>query len=160
MDELPLGFRGEITNREHIANRIHERKRKTKRNDKAEQDFGHLCASHRLPTFTKGYRLVKRVQTPRKDGRDIPNVWVFDWACLEFKLIVEIDGGIWMPGGGAHSHPVDVTRNMLKRNDAALAGFYLLAFTPRQVKSGEAINDTERFLASRGWERAAIEAMR
>lgn len=131
--------------------------RKSKRNDRGELDFAAQCRAYRLPPVigkpAQQFKLLKSQQTPRKDGRNIPKAWHFDFAWPDYRVIVEIDGGVWMPGGGAHSHPVDVTRNMAKRNDAALAGFLVLAFTPQQVKNGEAIADTQRLLAARGWVR-------
>ena len=51
-----------------------------------------------------------------------------------------------MAGGGAHSNPRDIERNMRKRNDAALLGYTVLAFTPRDVTAGNAIAFTQRVL--------------
>lgn len=101
------------------------------------------------------FKVVKRVQKPRKDGKQkhVPDRWRFDFAWPQHGLIVEIDGGIFRPGGGAHSHPVDIRRNMTKRNDAAFAGFTVLAYTPEQVRSGECIADVIRWLTARGWTR-------
>ena len=76
-------------------------------------------------------------------------MWVFDRIFPDFKLIIEIDGGIWI--AGAHGHPVDITRNMTKQNDAALLGFQLLRFTPREAKNGHAITFTQRVLHTKGW---------
>lgn len=132
-------------------------RRESKESDKkkAENSFDLHCRSYRLPPFTRQFELLKSVQTPRKDLKPIPKVWRFDFCFPDFKLIVEIDGGIWIPGGGAHSHPIDIERNLLKRNDAALAGLTVIAFTPKQVMGGEqhAIAFTQHVLAARGWKR-------
>lgn len=130
-----------------------------RKNDAAHYELDFQCRAHRLPPHVwKGsaegeFKVEKRVQKPRKDGKQkhVPDRWRFDFAWPEFGLIVEIDGGVWI--GGAHAHPVDITRNMAKRNDAAFAGFAVLAYTPQQVKRGEAIDDVERWLAARGWTR-------
>jgi very-short-patch-repair endonuclease len=122
-----------------------------KRDDSGERGFGFWARALRLPTFVPKFKLAKSVQEPRKDGRDIPRQWEFDWCCLAHKLIVEIDGGVWI--GGAHAHPVDITRNMAKRNDAVLAGFYVLAFTPAQAKKADAAVFTQSVLVARGWVR-------
>lgn len=146
-----------MTTREKIS--VALRRPKTKRNNSGQELFALHCRAHKLPqpiakeTTGKQFTLLNRVQTPRRDGKNIPNVWRWDFAWPTFGVIVEIDGGVWMPGGGAHSHPVDITRNMAKRNDAALAGFFVLSFTPQQVKGGHAIDDTMRMLATRGWQR-------
>lgn len=128
---------------------------KTSRNKKAEDTFDFQCRSYQLPPFVRQWKLLKTEQTPRKDGKDIPNVWKFDFCFVEHKLIVEVDGGIWIPEGGAHSHPLDIERNLLKRNDAALAGFFVIAFTPNQItrKEGHAIAFTQHALCARGWKR-------
>lgn len=127
---------------------------KTSRNKQAEDTFDFHCRSYALPPFVRQWTLLKTKQTPRKDGKNIPNVWRFDFCFVEYKLIVEVDGGIWIPEGGAHSHPLDVERNLLKRNDAALAGFFVIAFTPNQItrKERHAIAFTQRVLCARGWQ--------
>lgn len=119
------------------------------RDDSGEREFFFQCVSHSLPKPEKQYRLIRTKQVPRKDGKDIPSRWFFDFAWPQYGVIVEIDGGIWV--GGAHAHPLDLTRNMEKRNDAAINGFLLLSFTPDQVKKGEAIQFTIRVLATRGF---------
>lgn len=136
-----------------FGRRLEKHNAKRKRDTSGEDTFEFHVKQHGLPAFVRQFKLEKREQTGRSDGRAYVNVWRFDYACPEFKLIVEVDGGIFRPGGGAHSHPVDVRRNMLKRNDAVLAGYAVLAFTPEQVKERAAIGDVELFLASHGWRR-------
>lgn len=149
-----LGLGNMVTN--EAARVLHsERLRKAQKSSKrkhAEEDFSFQCRARGLPMFKPKWNLLKVVQTPRKDGRDIPKRWEFDFCWPQYHLIVEIDGGIWIPEGGAHSHPVDIERNMEKRNDAASAGFYVFAFTPKQVKSGAAVDRTMRELSARGWQ--------
>lgn len=126
---------------------------KPSRNKVAEDAFDFQCRSYRLPPFVRQWKLLKTEQTPRKDGKDIPNMWRFDFCFVDFKLIVEVDGGIWMPEGGAHSHPVNIERNILKRNDAALAEFFVISFTPNQIMRREkfALAFTQRVLCARDW---------
>jgi len=128
---------------------------KTSRNKKAEDTFDFQCRSYALPPFVRQWTLLKSVQTPRKDHKKIPKVWHFDFCFPSFQLIVEVDGGIWMPAGGAHSHPLDIERNLLKRNDAALAGFFVISFTPNQImrREAHAIAFTQHALCARGWHR-------
>lgn len=127
--------------------------------DSAERELDFQCRAHRLPTpiwkgSTEGqFKLEKRVQKPRKDGKrkHVPDRWRFDFAWPDFGLIVEVDGGVF--SRGAHGNPADIIRNMAKRNDAAFAGFAVLAYSTQQVKRGQAIADIERWLAARGWTR-------
>lgn len=104
----------------------------------------------KLPVVLEKWKMPNAAGTLTPKTRKVA-MWEFDFAFLAHKLLIEIDGGIWRPGGGAHSHPIDITRNMTKQNDAALAGFITLRFTPAEVKSGHAIAFTQRVLATRGW---------
>ena len=99
-------------------------------NRKAEDLFGFQCKACRLPDVARQFWIE---QSAYPDN--LRRGWRFDYAFPEFNVIVEIDGGIWLPGGGAHSKPSDIVRNMRKRNDAALAGFFVLAFQTSDVRS-------------------------
>lgn len=65
--------------------------------------------------------------------------WTTDFAWPEKRLIVEIEGGIWRRGGGAHTHPSNVLRDIEKYNAAALLGYRLFRFSDRELKNGEAM---------------------
>lgn len=112
--------------------------------DKAryERLFAFQCRALRLPEFREQFMFAKQAL-----GRQ----WRADVFFPVHGIVVEIQGGIWMKGGGAHSHPVDITRNMEKHNDIALLGLTLLQFTPKDVTSGEAVAFTQKVLAAKGW---------
>lgn len=59
--------------------------------------------------------------------------WQTDFAWPERKLLVEIEGGIWRPGGGAHSHPSNIERDIEKSNAATLMGFRTIRVTPKML---------------------------
>lgn len=63
----------------------------------------------------------------------------FDFRIKGTKILIEIQGGIWMRGKGAHSRPKNIIRDMEKGNLATQHGYMLYEYTPQQVKSGEAI---------------------
>jgi very-short-patch-repair endonuclease len=63
--------------------------------------------------------------------------WRFDYAWPDLKIAVEIEGGIWMNGRGAHSRPSNIERDMQKQNAGGLLGWRIFRFTPRQLKTGE-----------------------
>jgi very-short-patch-repair endonuclease len=63
--------------------------------------------------------------------------WRFDFAFPAQGLAVEIEGGVWT--GGRHTSGAGFTKDMEKYNTAALRGWRLLRFTPRQVKLGVAL---------------------
>ena len=63
--------------------------------------------------------------------------WRFDFAWPDRKLAVEIEGGQWVLG--RHQRPDGFEKDCEKYNAAALAGWRVLRFTGRQVKSLEAL---------------------
>jgi len=65
--------------------------------------------------------------------------WEFDFAWPDVCVAVEIEGGIWRRGGGAHSHPTNILRDIEKYNEAARMGWGIFRFTTDMVNSGEAI---------------------
>jgi very-short-patch-repair endonuclease len=63
--------------------------------------------------------------------------WRFDFAWPCYKIAMEIDGGIY--SRGRHVRGNGFERDAEKRNAAVLAGWRVLHFTSRQVKSGAAV---------------------
>lgn len=56
----------------------------------------------------------------------------FDAALPCCKLAVEVEGGTWI--GGGHSRGSGFAADMFKYNNAAILGWRLLRFTPKEVK--------------------------
>jgi very-short-patch-repair endonuclease len=56
--------------------------------------------------------------------------WRFDFAFIESKLAVEIDGGQWAPHGGRHN--TDADREKL--NVAALLGWRVMRFSGSMLR--------------------------
>ena len=54
--------------------------------------------------------------------------WRFDFACIEKKVAVEINGFTY--GSGRHNHPGSVLSDYEKLNTAASYGWRVLQFTP------------------------------
>lgn len=67
------------------------------------------------------------------------------------RVLVEVKGGIWRPGGGAHSHPVDLTRDIEREKYMALLRYVMLPVTPQEVINGKAIEWIQRVLHAHGW---------
>lgn len=63
--------------------------------------------------------------------------WRFDYAFPEYKVAVEIDGGLWT--GGRHSGGAGQKRDLEKLNAAAELGWLVLHYTPSERLSGEAL---------------------
>lgn len=87
-------------------------------------DLIQLCRLEGLPRPVPEYRFCKRK-------------WRIDYAFVQEKLAVEIDGGAWI--NGRHNRGYGFLSDMEKANELALQGWTLLRFTPRQVETGEAI---------------------
>lgn len=108
----------------------------------AEDLFAFHVRCHRLPPISRHFKFALSI------GRR----WEADFACEEYRVLIEIDGGVWRKGGGAHSRPTNILRDMRKSNDAALLGWAPLRFSPAEVKSGDAIAFLQRVLRARGWD--------
>jgi len=61
--------------------------------------------------------------------------WRFDYAWPDHKLALEVEGGIWRKGGGAHSHPLNIERDCEKYSEAALLGWRILRAAPEMLYS-------------------------
>jgi very-short-patch-repair endonuclease len=120
-----------------------KRKQKRSKGHEAEGDFGFHVRAHKLPVIMRKLRFAESL------GRR----WEADYAYPEHMLLIEIDGGVWRRGGGAHSHPTNILRDMEKQNDAVLLGYQVLRFTTDQVRKGDAIEFLMRVLHARGWRR-------
>lgn len=66
--------------------------------------------------------------------------WRTDRAWPDHKLLVEVDGGAWLPGGGhSHGKGKGFERDRVKDAEALLLGYRVLRVTVAMVKSGEAV---------------------
>lgn len=64
--------------------------------------------------------------------------WRVDFAWPDFKVAVEVEGAVWTRG--RHTRPLGFFRDCEKYNHLALAGWFLLRFSPQQVITMSAIN--------------------
>jgi very-short-patch-repair endonuclease len=109
--------------------------------NRGETTFAFQCEVRKLPKVEPQYQFAKSM------GRR----FTADFAFVEYELLIEINGGIWRGGGGAHSHPTNLARDVEKHQYAARLGWLVLPFTPEQVKSGHAIDWTMQTLWKLGW---------
>ena len=63
------------------------------------------------------------------------------------KLLVEVQGGVWLKGKSGHSSGAGITRDCEKLSLAAVAGYRTIVVTPAQIKSGKAIEWIKAALA-------------
>lgn len=115
------------------------------RKERFEQDLASQIRAHRLPEPVEQHPFA--AELGRKFRAD------FAWPAKEFRFLLEVQGGIFMRGGGGHSHPMHIVKDIERQQLAALLGWYLVPVTTDQVKNGKAIDTLERLFASRGWTR-------
>lgn len=66
-----------------------------------------------------------------------PRKWRFDFAWVDTKVAVEIEGGTWIHG--RHARGADFERDAEKYNTAAAYGWRVFRFTTDMVEDGRAI---------------------
>jgi len=94
--------------------------------------------------FEKQYRFALHlVGNPKKGIREALKKndlkdWRFDFALLEQKIAIEVEGGVF--SGGGHTRGAYYTDNCKKYNTATLAGWRVFRFTTDQVVTGEAFH--------------------
>jgi very-short-patch-repair endonuclease len=71
--------------------------------------------------------------------------WRADVAFVDARLLIEVDGGVWI--GGGHTSGAGKSRDCLKDCEALVSGWRTLRVTGEMVKSGEALRYVERALA-------------
>lgn len=57
----------------------------------------------------------------------------FDFAWPHRLIAFEMEGAIWMKGGGGHSHPLGIERDIEKYNLAAMNGWAVLRVTDKML---------------------------
>jgi very-short-patch-repair endonuclease len=60
--------------------------------------------------------------------------WRADFAHLGSRTLIEIEGGIFLPGGGRHSRGSGYAKDAEKYLEAVLAGWTVLRLTERQLE--------------------------
>ena len=70
----------------------------------------------------------------------------WDFAFSEQRLLVEIQGAIFVRGG--HSTGIGITRDAEKLNCATMHGWHSLIFTGEHIQSGEAIKLVFEYLTN------------
>lgn len=95
--------------------------------------------------------------------KDLGRQWRFDFAWPAYMLAVEVEGlvvrnlrdlkaqkDVKVVYGG-HATITGIREDMEKYNAAARLGWYVLRFEQELIRTGAAIQETKRFLESRGW---------
>jgi len=64
--------------------------------------------------------------------------WRFDFAWVEQKVALEVEGGVWT--GGRHTRGAGFIKDMEKYNTAIIDGWSVLRCTPKTLLTSETIN--------------------
>lgn len=75
--------------------------------------------------------------------------WRFDWAFLDAKLAVEVEGGSFLPGGGRHTRGAGFVKDTEKYAEALILGWRVLRVTPQQISDGQAVTWVAKILTVR-----------
>ena len=69
-----------------------------------------------------------------------------DFALPAFRLLVEVNGGIFNRKG--HGSVTGVVDDMVRGNEASIAGWFVIRATPKMVEDGDALALVVRFVSS------------
>lgn len=75
--------------------------------------------------------------------------WRSDFCFTEERILIEVEGGQSIPGGGRHQRSGGFEVDCEKYLEATLAGFLVLRFPTRMVLDGRALGYIERVLETR-----------
>lgn len=105
--------------------------------NQGEEAMAFWCRVVGLPEPVRNYRFHPQ----RK--------WEIDLAWVSYRIGAEIDGGLYLPGGGAHSRPANILRDIEKHNALLCLGWQVLRFTPQMVQRGKAAQELDALFRSR-----------
>jgi len=94
-------------------------------------------------TFLATWRLLARTaheghaypEPEAEYGFHFARKWRFDFAWPNALVALEIEGGLFMEGGGAHSHPTNIMRDVQKYNVATFMGWAVIRMADREVRA-------------------------
>lgn len=73
--------------------------------------------------------------------------WRFDFAIPGSGVAIEVDGGGFV--GGRHGRGLGIEKDAEKFSEAAALGWRVIRVTPRQIRSGYALDVIERAIRGR-----------
>lgn len=97
--------------------------------------FCALLRREKLPLPVREYEFARETFGRR---------WRFDFAFVEQRVGVEVDGGVWT--GGRHVRPAGFAEDRKKHNCAAALGWRVLVFLPADLCSVESLHLLARTL--------------
>ena len=94
--------------------------------------FPAICVAMGLPKPVLEYRFhpVRR--------------WRFDYSWPEYRIALEVEGGIWKKGGGRHNRPVGMLKDIEKYNTANELKWHVLKCTPQTLMTTATVEMVKR----------------
>ena len=144
LSELPPQVRRKVKSKvmagEELSEREKVRRKKERELRKAEADairaeFRLMCRDAGLPMPATEYMFAKESL-----GRD----WRFDYAWIEERVALEVDGGLFVYGG--HNRGGFILKTHDKQNAAATLGWRILHCVPKTLRTPETIALVRRTL--------------
>lgn len=74
-----------------------------------------------------------------------PNLWPA--TAREYPLAVEVEGGVYLPGGSRHTRGKGFEADCEKYFEAMALGYRILRVTPRHIREGKALAWIEKLLS-------------
>jgi len=99
--------------------------------------FPELCVLWGLPRPTPEYRFSARK-------------WQFDWAFVEDRVALEVEGGAFLPSGGRHTRGAGFRRDLEKYNEATARGWRILRVLPAALATAQTEDWLRRTLVAAG----------
>lgn len=141
-----------------------ERQKKAEKKTAKEDAFNDQLRGWQMPRFERNFMFALE---------EIGRRWKFDFAFLQYKVAVEIEGIVVQrvhiatldASGrvvkatpelivrGRHASVDGFNEDCLKYASAAMLGWTVIRFTPKQVQDKVAIEYTQRVLHAKGWTR-------
>lgn len=73
--------------------------------------------------------------------------WRFDFAWPEYKVALEVEGGVWV--GGRHTRGSGFVKDIEKYNEAACLGWRIIRCQPKQLLTQTTIDTIKRAIECR-----------
>jgi very-short-patch-repair endonuclease len=102
-----------------------------------------MAASRLESRFLLLWRVAQGPALEREVKFHASRRWRADFAHTASQTLIEIEGGIFLPGGGRHSRGAGYAKDAEKYLEAVLAGWTVIRLTERQLE----IDFIERIVA-------------
>lgn len=89
-------------------------------------------------TFTCIVKSDLRVECVKEFKFHPTRKWRFDYAVPEYKIALEVEGGVWTRG--RHTRPQGFLGDIEKYNTATIMGWKVLRTTPDELYSNKTVN--------------------